>query len=109
MFHAVNEALDSVPEAVDDLIERACPGFIPFPGDRDPDMMIRKILSYFAAAIGFVPYQPTRPDFWATSSYPLYRTGLHKAMKSGRLVPLSRGKGKGDELPVAVCSQMDLG
>lgn len=108
MFYAVNKALDSVSAAIEGLIERATFGFIPSPRDRDPDMMICKIRSYFAAAIGFVPYQPTRPDFGVTSSS-FYRTGLHEATKRGRLVALSGGKHKGDEIPVTACPQMDLG
>jgi hypothetical protein len=90
VFYAVNEALDSVPEAMEGLIERATSGFIPCPRDGDPDMMICKIRSYLAASISFVPYQPTRPDF-GVASFTSYRTGLHKAMKHSRFVALPRG------------------
>ena len=109
MFYAVDEALDAVSEPIGDFIEGARPDFIPSLGDRDPDMMVRKVLSYRPAAVSLVPDQSIRSDLWAASPFALYRAGFHKAIKRGRFMPLPGGKCKGDELAVSVCSQMNLG
>lgn len=92
MFHAVNEALDTVSEAINGLIEGTCSGFIPSPGNRDPDMMVRKILPYGAA---FFPFRFTAP----------VSMRRYNAVASWRC---PWGKRKGDEFPVTVRSQMDL-
>ena len=109
MFHAVNEALDSVSEAIYDFIKRACPGFIYPPRDGEPDMMVRKVLAHGTTAICLVSDQSVRPDSGAASSLTLYRAGLHEAIKRSRFMPLSWGKRKGDQLAVSICSQMNLG
>ena len=109
MFHPIDKALDTISEFIDDLVEFAGSGFILFPGDCDANIMSSQVFSDLAAAICLVPGESIRPDSRAASSLPFHGTGFHKLMKCNRFMAVSGGESKGDHLPIAFISQVNLG
>ena len=72
-------------------------------------MMSSQVLPDLVAAICLVSGQSIRPDSRAASSLPFYGSAFHKLIKRNRFMPVPRGERKGDQSPIAIGSQVDLG
>ena len=109
MFHPIDKALDAISQPIDDLVEFPCPGFIDPARDGDSDLTALKILPDFITAVSFVPGQSVGSVFRTPFCLPSYGAGSHQLMKCNRLMPVPRGKDKGDQLAVTIGSQVYLG
>ena len=83
--------------------------FIHLVRDRDADAKTPQIRSDFAAAIGFVTHDATRPVLRTSSSMAFYRTTDHERFTSKGFVPLTRAEHARHQVLVVCRSQRHFG
>ena len=83
--------------------------FIPLVRDRDADAKTPQIRSDFAAALGFVTHDATRPVLRTSSSMAFYRTTDPERFKAKGFVPLTRAEHERHQVLVVCRSQMHFG
>jgi hypothetical protein len=79
------------------------------PGDRDPDAMLAGILANLPAAVPFIAHDTMGAALGATGTTPHDGAGLHELFEDDRLVALSRGEHKGQQLAFSFGPHVDFG
>ena len=105
----IDEPLNAVSEAVDASIERPGATLVRLTRDGEPYPMLAGILPNAPAAIPLVPDHPAGTVFGTARAVPLHRPVLESCGKDEGLVPLSRCQHQGEQLAIAIRSQVYLG
>jgi hypothetical protein len=109
VLHTIDQAFDSIAQAVDGPIKGAGTIFVAASRDGNAHPVASRILADVLAAVGLVaddaPGSQPRPP--RTGSFD--GTLSHELFESRRFVPLTRGQDECHQLAVAFGSDVDLG